>query len=184
MTNASGGIDNDQQTLSIDYAHNLLSISNGNSVEIPFTAPDIGVVYLTWGGENKTGSGSVIYTKSINGVVTINFEAFKEAFNTFLNFPLPENYFPDYDVYYPLITKDTFENVGVLIIRKSGKTEIKLKEGFDQKEYIYYTILDRVCTVNINFEESHNSINHLDNNPKPPTEEGSPGDSFPSVPIG
>ena len=51
MTNASGGIDNDQQTLSMDYANNLLSISNGNSVEIPLTLPDIGVVYLTWGGE-------------------------------------------------------------------------------------------------------------------------------------
>ena len=140
-------------------------------------------MYISLGGGNNTGSGNITFTKSINGIVTINFEAFKEAFYTFLGFNVPEKYLPDYDVYYPLITKDTFENVGVLIIRKSGKNEIKLKEGFDQKEGDYYTILDRVCTVNINFEEPTNLINNLGNNPKPPIEEGSPGDSFPSVPI-
>ena len=168
MTNANGGIDNDQQTLSYDEKSDKLTISNGNTVKLKKNKYS----NTSWLNYTTNGEPSEIVFTSFNELQYISFYSTKDNFKIFLN----NNYTVEKpsrgqgNVEVPLIHRTTYEIVGHITIDTDGNRHIKVIDKYSEKDQYngMYNVLDSVLNFNVAYTILDNTP--PEDNGNPPTE--------------
>lgn len=165
MTNANGGVDNDNQTLSFDPESGKLTISNGNSVQLKKN----NYTNTAWLGYNGDGSPSELVFTSFNDLNYISFKSNKHNFKFFLNnnYEVKKPVQSQGNIEVPLIHRDTLDIVGYITIDTNGNRHITVADKYKDidQETGMYNVLDSV----LNFNVAYTVLNDT-----PPKDNGEP----------
>ena len=168
MTNASGGVDNDQQTLSYDEESDKLTISNGNTVKLKKNK----YTNTSWINYSLEGTSSEIVITSFNELQYISFYSSKYNFKVFLDnrYTVEKPSQRQGNVEVPLIHRTTYEIVGHITIDTDGSRHIKVIDKYSEKDPItdMYNVLDSVLNFNVAYTVLDTTT--LDDTSEPPVD--------------